>query len=422
MANAAPNPVFLRAKVANGQVILFPLGNQKIIEKSTKKPIDVDEDLPVITRYVIKNMKEGQVYATNEITPRDSGNYVSGATVALIVDENAAFLPFSDDFTKDAIKKYKSWSIGNTLIDSDPAATPNKKARRVPLLEQLENDKSLQPPTIDADGFWVDRDLWFFLLRALLRRKNILLTGDTGCGKTELAQLVAAKVHKPMAIFDMAISNPVTTLCGNQRINEQGHSAYQYARFAKCLKGQEQAPDKEGKILYKGYQYLLDELSRAHPSSNNILLPLLDSRRTLYVENAMYETELKAHEDTCFWATANIGYNYSGTAVIDSAVMDRFSAQHIDYPPSDREIEVLVKRTEITKNEATVMVDFANNIRAMGELSKKVSTRQLIAMGQLVYDGYTIAKAAEKEVLNQYQGDETDGGEKGQVKLEIQKL
>lgn len=401
-------PIFLKVSSDANGMNAYPIGGQKIKSKKTGEEIELQSSIPVVLRTASQLVK-GHILATNEVSPRPNQNhYVGGSATYQVGSINGSLdiTGIKDATQVEYIQAYNAFLNGGSSL-AEPI--PGKPApRRIPLLEMLHKQKNLKPPTIKDDGFYVDADTWYYLLRGLNRRKNILLVGATGTGKTELTTLVCQKVLKPQSIFDMAISNPMTTLCGNHRINSNGVSEFQMARFALQVQ-------KDNLIV-------LDELSRAHPASNNILLPLLDSRRTLYIENAMEEAEIKASPDAVFWATANIGMEYVGTTTLDNALMDRFHPVELLYPPADKEIEILTVRTQITKGDAITLVDFANNIRGNRDLSQGVSTRQLLEVSELVYDGFNKAEAARRVILNRFEGNITDGGEKATVLAIIQSL
>jgi MoxR-like ATPase len=418
MADKTEKIVYITVKSVSQQMNFYSLPGQTVLKRSDNSQHQINPELPVSPRIDPKDKKENEVWATNDVTLRDDVFYVMGSKLFKVTDATGKILkPTGDAFQDEAIKGYESFKKGFIVLDAEELA--ESTAKRVPLLHQLMNDVSMKPPTIEDDGFYVDEDLWYYLLVSMINRKNIILTGDTGCGKTDLCFLVGKKINKKLEIFDMAISNPVTTLCGNQRISAQGHSEYQYARFARKLSGYD--PDENG-VNRKGYFIVLDELSRAQPSASNILLPLTDKRRTLYIENAMHDSQIIAQKDTCIWATANIGAKFTGTQAMDAALMDRFEPQHIDYPPFDKELLVVMKKTNIFKSQAKQIVDFATKIRSMGELSLSLSTRQVLSMGELVYDGFTIPQAANRVVLNKFETDEHDGGERALVAAIIQQM
>jgi midasin (ATPase involved in ribosome maturation) len=76
---------------------------------------------------------------------------------------------------------------------------------------------------------------------------------------------------------------------------------------------------------------LLDELSRASATANNLLFPCLDFRRELPMEYCFEDAApIKVHPECVFFATANLGGQYTGTHKLDRALMDRFMLVEID--------------------------------------------------------------------------------------------
>lgn len=278
-------------------------------------------------------------------------------------------------------------------------------AKRQTLLERITTDPKLAPPTIDKNGFYINHDTWFYLMRNVLRRKHTLLIGETGGGKTELAQLIAATLGINFNDFDMAITNPHSTLCGKVHA-ENATTRFVRARFSLVV-------EQEHQFI------LLDEISRAAPSATNILLPVLDSRRKLYIEDD--NTIVKIPDSNVFFGTANIGASYSGTYQLDGALFDRFEKVDIPYLPIDILTKLLMMRCEIPERVAKRIAQIALKIRDEN-LSSKISTRESLAIGDLVADGYSIAAAFEHAVLTKFDGGEGGNGEREQVRSFIQSV
>jgi hypothetical protein len=90
----------------------------------------------------------------------------------------------------------------------------------------------------------------------------------------------------------------------------------------------------------------------------------------------------------------NEGAGYTGTSATDIALRDRFSRiVEVQYLTKAKEVELLCKRTGISKGDATKLVDIANQIRKKSigvgsSFSMSFSTRQLIAVAEdFVIDG-----------------------------------
>jgi DNA-binding transcriptional LysR family regulator len=146
--------------------------------------------------------------------------------------------------------------------------------------------------------------------------------------------------------------DPISEMLGVHRIAPDGSSVFDYASFTQDIQ-------EEGVIL-------LDELSRATPAVNNILLPCLDSRRALPVEMAGTKDRrsIPVHPKCRFVATANIGAEYTGTNMMDRALMDRFFPVELTYMPADNEAAVLIKRYGISMSDALNIVRTAATVRS----------------------------------------------------------
>lgn len=261
--------------------------------------------------------------------------------------------------------------------------------------EQLINTikKKYPCPTITDSGFYIEERNWNFLVRNIFKQVNTILIGPTGTGKTEIIRFICNKLGIPCHIYDMgSMQDPLTDLLGSHRL-VNGSSIFDYAKFVSDIQ-------QPGVIL-------LDELSRAPLTANNILFPCLDSRRTLPVEIADSKSDrtIKVHPECTFIATANIGSEYSGTQEIDAALLNRFLPLQLDYLPEEIEVKVLIKRTNIDVNSAEKLVRFANKVREnymTGMLSKSVSTRETLACAELVVDGFSIMDAVDFVISNKY--------------------
>jgi len=269
------------------------------------------------------------------------------------------------------------------------------------LLSEIKSDSKYAIPTIEKEGFFIDTKDWQLLIRNIVSKVNTLMIGPSGSGKTELIMLACRKLGLECSVYDMgSMYDPVAGLLGVHRLQKGGESIFDYAKFTQDIQ-------KPGVVL-------LDELSRAPVTTNNILFPCLDSRRMLPVEMAGGDSmrAIKVHPDCVFIATANVGAEYTGTMSMDRALVGRFFPLELDYMPCTEEAKVLVSRNNISAQDAANIVAVAETIRnlyAKQELSCSISTRETLMAGRLVADGWTALDAMELTFLPLFEGTKTDG-------------
>lgn len=395
--------IFLTVTKGNGGVeLITALPNQTMEVNGVETPISTS--VSVSARKVL-SLTEGEILGTNELVMQQKGWYITGTDIYKVTYSDGVVLDDEDivnDKQRLMVASYKNYLNGVSTKEKSSEFASNKPT----LLSKIRSDKKLNPPTIEDDGWYVDTDLWYHLIRNYTKRKNTLLIGESGAGKTDLVQILMKKIRKPISIFDMAISNPTKVLCGNLRA-ENGSTYYQYARFAEKIQ-------KEGLVL-------LDEISRAHPTANNILLPVTDKRRTLYIEDAIDDTEIELHPKCSVWATANLGAKFIGTNSLDHALLNRFSQVAVTYPPKDKESLIIQKVHGLPKYQADALASVADLIRQDSDLSKDVSTRQLMEIAEMISDGYTSMQAFDLTIMQQFD-DDNGMGERAKVKSIIQSL
>lgn len=294
--------------------------------------------------------------------------------------------------------------VKETIIDETPKKQNKPSVVTVTTNILKDIKKNYKCPDIE-DGFYVHQKTWNYLVRNILKKKNTLLLGPTGTGKTDIIIRIAKLLDIELNIYDMgAMIDPLTDLLGTHRIKD-GNSVFDYAKFVTDVQ-------KPGIIL-------LDELSRAPLMTNNILFPCLDHRRTLNIEIAG-STDIRAvkvHPDCVFIATANIGQEYSGTNDIDAALMNRFNALQVDYLPQEIEAKILNVRTGVDVEIANKILNVANAIRnayLTQTISKPISTRETLECAELIVDGFTLKDSINLIFCQKFS--KTDGDEYSVVK------
>ena len=396
------NFYFFRTVKIEGRPRLRPLPGQK---DSMGNPIDeslnVQADSIMRGSYPIGTAfgSESLELRTHSATPFYSAGaiYPMGLNLgAYIVGSHVPPREMTDAWNEYNSTRHEASAHENTLFTATGAAvTPGS------LLSQIRSDRRYAVPTIDRDGFFIDPKDWMLLIRNIIGKVNTMMIGPSGSGKTELVMLACRKLGLECSVYDMgSMYDPVAGLLGVHRLQQGGVSVFDYAKFTQDIQ-------KPGVVL-------LDELSRAPVTTNNILFPCLDSRRMLPVEMAGGDgmRSIPVHPECVFIATANVGAEYTGTMSLDRALVGRFFPLELDYMPCTEEARVLTNRCGIGANDAANIVAVAETVRnlfAKQELSCSISTRETLMAGRLVSDGWTALEAMELTFLPLFEGTRTDG-------------
>lgn len=297
--------------------------------------------------------------------------------------------------------------------------TPAATAAEAPVVEVTGMDelKGLLRPTKD-ETFILNENLRAFLSAQVRlarpeseggtgRPMNVLLMGPKGCGKTETAVQFAARTGKPLLKMSCAMVREPRDWFG-AKYAEDGKVAWRKSLFAKVV--------EQGNVVI-----VLDEINRATPAVLNSLLPLLDRTACTYVEEA--EELLRVGPNVFWFATANIGSEYSGTFRFDSALFDRFGARiECTFLDPVSEAKLLVDRTGIDHGVATRLVKVAEAVRRDnqfgGQLSETISTRTLLDVAQMYR--HLEERAFFFTIFPMFQAGDGKTGERAQVMTYVQ--
>lgn len=362
----------------------FENGDVVCTEYNCKAPHDIRDDYPLGTVFAS--------YTCNLATFKGAKFYDLGDRIFPMVAPTE-LKNLRDVAPMDV--RYAWEAFGKSLAEVPAVAEANKT-----FLTRMQSNDALTPPSVKDSGFLVNADNWYLMIRNINCGVNTMLVGATGTGKTEFVRLICKKLGKKLCIYDMgSMLDPIAGLLGTHRLIEGG-SVFDYARFTEDI--------QEPNVI------LLDELSRAPVTANNILFPVLDNRRELPVEIAGGKDlrRVKVHPDCVFIATANVGAEYTGTSTLDAALVNRFFPIEMDALKEEDESRVLIARTGIEKPKADCIMKIAGTIRKLyrqQELSVGVSVRETLMVAELVVDGWEMTKALSLVFLPKFEGTQTDG-------------
>jgi MoxR-like ATPase len=255
------------------------------------------------------------------------------------------------------------------------------------LTDYIHNSYRLKPSALIIDEL-----KWKYLMRSIVRGKNVMMTGPSGCGKTLAVQSAAAALNnRPYYYFNLgATTDARSTLCGNTHFDTKTGTFVADALFARAIQEQDSI-------------ILLDELTRASPDAWNILITVLDeNQRYLRLDEKPNTPTIKVAPGVTFIATANIGNEYTATRVLDRAILDRFSAIVEMQPLSlEQEQQLLVMkypdlRSDYITAVAEIAVDTRRQVKSDNpRVGTAISSRVTVEMAGLLYDGFDLLEAAE---------------------------
>ncbi len=259
---------------------------------------------------------------------------------------------------------------------------------------------------------------WKYLIRNILRGKNIMMTGPAGCGKTMAAKAAANSLegYNTFIINLGATQDPRTTLIGNTQFDTKKGTMFNPSPFVKAI----QTPNT---IV------VLDELTRAHPEAHNILMTVLDQgQRYLRLDEASDSPMVKVADGVSFIASANIGNEYTATRALDRAILDRFTVIEMDTLDQGQETSLLemmypsVDSTLLSNVAEITSMTRADVMSETPKLTNSLSTRTAVEIGSLLYDGFDLAEAAEITIYPLFDQSGGAQSERIYIKQYIQKF
>ena len=258
---------------------------------------------------------------------------------------------------------------------------------------------------------------WKYLIRSAVRGKNIMMTGQAGCGKTLAAKSLVNALDRPNFYFNLgATQDPRATLIGNTHFDKSKGTYFSESLFVKAI----QTPNAV---------ILMDELTRAHPDAWNILMTVLDQgQRYLRLDEADGQATIKVAEGVCFVATANIGNEYTATRQLDKALLDRFTVIEMDSLTDEEEhglLTYLFPTVDVDMLGNVAKIAFMTRSEALTEsprITSGVSTRTSVEIAGLLFDGFSLEEAADITIYPQYDADGGVDSERTFVKQIVQKF
>ena len=310
------------------------------------------------------------------------------------------------------------WKVPMSSFNDTSNSVPTPESNvEIPSDHQDIMDFIQQSYGLKPKGLIMKELKWKYLIRCAVRGKNIMMTGQAGCGKTLAAKSLINSLDRPEFYFNLgATQDPRSTLIGNVHYNKQKGTFFSESLFVKAIQ-------TENAVI------LLDELTRAHPDAWNILMPVLDQgQRYLRLDEADGQDTIKVAPGVTFIATANIGNEYTATRQLDKALLDRFTVIEMDLLNQEEEFGLLKYLFPTLSDEVLNQVSNITHLTRVeaetenARISSGVSTRTSVEISGLLFDGFSLLEAADITIYPQY--DNTGGvdSERTFVKQIVQKF
>lgn len=284
------------------------------------------------------------------------------------------------------------------ILSGDPRILPGKKSKvRVQSLDKSEIqveylglvDFSLE------ESVYVDPVLLKHFEILLSSGRSILLEGPQGTGKTTISRSVAQSLAMDYVFFNCSVCFEPSDFVGTLQLtlDESGAAKTEWL------------PTEVLEAIYKAHEspyqrvlIFLDELNRCRSYALNGIMSAIDSTKRIFDPRKNHYVPIP---DNIQWIAAiNSGKQFTGTYKLDLAQLDRFAVLKMDYPPQDKEQDILQRRYPMVKAKLLrKLVRIAHEIRRHKIIQTDLSMRATDEAALfLSYPG--MGRASKDELLN----------------------
>lgn len=237
-------------------------------------------------------------------------------------------------------------------------------------------------------GGKTDLDL---VARALAYKNHVLLKGETGTGKTEIAHHLGQMTNRPTYQVNFSNETRISHLLGHYEVYEE-----QGATEMKWVDGVLTKAVKNGGI------FVADEINAADGATTMLLHSVTEKGDATMTIPEKGET-IDVHDDFRLIGTMNP--RYAGTRQQNKAFETRFFHLNIDYLPKSTELKILADNTNITsdiEDKVDDIVTLARNLRddyKRGDLSVPITIREMIRAVEFLEDGFMDTEETAKTIF-----------------------
>lgn len=223
------------------------------------------------------------------------------------------------------------------------------------------------------------------------RRLAVVLKGPTGCGKTRFVEHMAWRLRRPLVTVACHDDLSASDLLGRYVVRG-GETEWRDGPLTRAV--------RNGAICY------LDEVVEARQDTIVVIHPLADDRRLLPLDKT--GELLEAEPGFQLVISFNPGYQHV-LKELKPSTRQRFVALEFDFPPPEREAQIVSHESGIDSVSAENLVRFARRVRNLRDrgLAEVPSTRLLVATARLVHAGISLRDACRAALVAPLSDDPT---------------
>lgn len=216
------------------------------------------------------------------------------------------------------------------------------------------------------------------------RQLAVLLKGPTGCGKTRFVEHMAWRLGRPLITIACHDDLTASDLVGRFLIRQDA-TEWHDGPLTRAV--------RQGAICY------LDEVVEARQDTVVVLHPLADHRRALPIDKTAELVPAAAGFQLV--VSYNPGYQRM-LKDMKPSTRQRFVALDFDFPPPERESEIVQHEGGVDRAAAHALVALAQRLRVLRDrgLAEVPSTRLLIAAARLCASGIAVKAACRAAIVS----------------------
>ncbi|NGM87003.1 CbbQ/NirQ/NorQ/GpvN family protein [Parapusillimonas sp. SGNA-6] len=212
----------------------------------------------------------------------------------------------------------------------------------------------------------------------------VMLKGPTGCGKTRFVEHMAWRLQRPLITISCHDDLSASDLIGRYLIRHDS-TVWQDGPLTTAV--------RRGALCY------LDEVVEARQDTIVVLHSLTDYRRRLSIDKT--GEVIDAAPGFQLVISYNPGYQRM-LKDLKPSTRQRFVALDFDFPPPEREADIVAQESGIAPDTARTLVALAQKLRAFQDrgLAEVPSTRLLVATAHLIVKGIPVKRACQVALIS----------------------